>query len=115
MLAENIIDVGLYKSFELIRAKHPGDPEGIDWLLPHYSSQFFRQPMYDKLAESGFVIPFEKWFTNLAYKGNTGSSSIYIMLEELMSSGKVKKGDRILCAVPESARFSFACMQLTAE
>jgi 3-oxoacyl-[acyl-carrier-protein] synthase-3 len=114
VLANNIIEVGFLKSFERVKEKHGGDPNDITWLLPHYSSGFFRQPIYDKLAESKFVIPFEKWFTNLPYKGNTGSASILIMLEELMESGRVQKGDVILCAVPESARFSFAYMQLTA-
>jgi len=114
VLAENIIEVGLAQSFERTLAKHAGTPESIDWLLPHYSSGFFRQPIYDKLVESNFTIPEEKWFTNLPYKGNTGSASIFIMLEELMNSGRVQAGDTILCAVPESARFSFAYMQLTA-
>jgi 3-oxoacyl-[acyl-carrier-protein] synthase-3 len=114
LLSKNIIEVGFRKSFEHVKRKHPGGPEDIDWLLPHYSSTFFRQPIYDKLVECGFVIPYEKWFTNLPYKGNTGSASIFIILEELMASGQVQKGDRILCAVPESARFSFAYMHLTA-
>lgn len=85
----------------------------IDWLLPHYSSAYFRQIYYDHLKEFGFEIPYEKWFTNLSYKGNTGSASIYIMLEELYHSGKLKKGDRLLCFVPESARFSVCYMLLT--
>lgn len=114
VLADNIINVGFQKSFELVKEKHGGSPDQIDWLLPHYSSGFFRQPIYDKLVEGGYEIPYSKWFTNLPYKGNTGSASIFIILEELMSSGRVKKGDTILCAVPESARFSFAYMQLTA-
>ena len=38
----------------------------------------------------GFRIPFEKWFTNLAYKGNTGSASIYVIMEELFQSGHLK-------------------------
>lgn len=114
VLADNIINVGFQKSFEMINKKHGGSPEEIDWLLPHYSSGFFRQPIYDKLVEGNYEIPYSKWFTNLPYKGNTGSASIFIILEELMASGRVKKGDKILCAVPESARFSFAYMQLTA-
>ncbi len=114
LLADAVIEVGFQKSFERLIARHPASPDDIDWLLPHYSSGFFRQPIYDKLEESGFVIPYEKWFTNLPYKGNTGSASIFIMLEELMASGRLREGDHILCAVPESARFSFAYMLLTA-
>jgi 3-oxoacyl-[acyl-carrier-protein] synthase-3 len=65
------------------------------------------------MAKLGDAPPPQRWFTNLKYKGNTGSASIFIMLEELFKSGKLKAGQRILCLVPESARFTFACMQLT--
>jgi 3-oxoacyl-[acyl-carrier-protein] synthase-3 len=40
-----------------------------------------RQRLYDGLAASGFTVPWERWFTNLATKGNTGSAAFYIMLE----------------------------------
>jgi 3-oxoacyl-[acyl-carrier-protein] synthase-3 len=60
-----------------------------------------------------FKIPYEKWFSNLTYKGNTGSASIYVMLEELFHSGKLKKGEKLLCFIPESGRFSVAYMLLT--
>ncbi|MCF6297190.1 MAG: hypothetical protein L3J08_04275, partial [Flavobacteriaceae bacterium] len=58
-------------------------------------------------------IPWEKWFMNLSKVGNIGAGSIYIMLEELVQSGKLKKGDKILLSVPESARFSYAYSLLT--
>lgn len=93
--------------------KHSIRPESVDWLLPHYSSQWFRQSLHDGLAELGFEIPFERWFTNLTSKGNTGAASIYIMLEELVASGRPKKGERILCMVPESARMAFGFMHMT--
>jgi 3-oxoacyl-[acyl-carrier-protein] synthase-3 len=35
------------------------------------------------------------------------------MLEELVHSGKLKKGDKILLSVPESARFSYTYALLT--
>lgn len=88
-------------------------PDDIDWLLPHYSSQWFRQPLYDGLTELDFEIPFERWFTNLTSKGNTGAASIYVMLEELVASGRALKGERILCMVPESARMTFGFIHLT--
>ncbi len=86
----------------------------ITWFLPHYSSEFFRQQLHDKMAEIGVHITYDKWFTNLTSKGNTGSASIFVMLEELISSGKIQRGDKIFCLVPESARFSYAYMHLTA-
>ena len=89
------------------------EPDNVDWLLPHYSSQYFRQRLYDGLVEVGFEIPWERWFTNLSSKGNTGSAAIYIMLEGLMSSGVVQRGQRILGMVPESSRMLFGFVHLT--
>jgi 3-oxoacyl-[acyl-carrier-protein] synthase III len=85
----------------------------VEWLLPHYSSQWLRQELYDGLVELEFEIPWERWFTNLNGKGNTGSAAIYIMLEELMSSGRVRPGHRILCMVPESSQMLFGFVHLT--
>ncbi len=81
-------------------------PEDIDWFLPHYSSAFFREPLYRQLCDIGFAVPPDRWFTNLAGKGNTGSASFFIMLEELFHSGRLQTGDRILGVIPESGRFS---------
>ena len=66
-----------------------------------------------QLEEIGFPVKEERWFSNLTTKGNTGSASFYIMLEELFSSGKLQKGDRILGMVPESGRFSVGWISLT--
>lgn len=89
------------------------DVASIDWFLPHLSSMYFKGRLQERLEEDHVDIPEEKWFTNLAEKGNTGSASIYIILDELIRSGRAKRGDRILCAVPESARFTMAGMLLT--
>jgi 3-oxoacyl-[acyl-carrier-protein] synthase-3 len=93
--------------------RHNMAADQVDWFLPHYSSEGFRKPLYDCMAEVGFHVPYEKWFTNLKSRGNTGSASIYIILDELIASGRAKKGQRILCFVPESSRFSFALLHLT--
>ena len=87
--------------------------DDITWFLPHYSSDYFRLPLQKRTAEIGFPVPPERWFTNLTWKGNTGSASIFIILEELFHSGKLKAGDRLLCMIPESGRFSMAYMHLT--
>ncbi|MEN8180748.1 MAG: 3-oxoacyl-[acyl-carrier-protein] synthase III C-terminal domain-containing protein, partial [Pseudomonadota bacterium] len=63
--------------------------------------------------EMDFMIPKERWFTNLETKGNTGAASIYIMLDELANSGRLKSGDKLLCFVPESGRFSSSFMLLS--
>src|SRR5262249_7250679 len=102
------------RAIRRVQEKRGLKSQDVDWLLPHYSSQWFRQKLYDGLVELQFEIPWERWFTNLISKGNTGSAAIYIMLEELMSSGRVRPGHRILCMVPESSRMLFGFVHLTA-
>ena len=85
----------------------------VDYFLPHLSSMFFKQRLYDEMKDQGIEIPEEKWFTNLTKIGNVGSASIYIILDELYHSGNLKKGEKILVMVPESGRFSYAFMYLT--
>lgn len=85
----------------------------VDYFIPHVSSNFFVEGLKKGLAEKGIGMADEKWFMNLSKVGNVGSASIYLALEELMNSGNLKKGDRILLSVPESGRFSFAYAYLT--
>jgi 3-oxoacyl-[acyl-carrier-protein] synthase-3 len=70
--------------------------------------------MYKALEDIGFDIPYEKWFTNLYEKGNTGSASFYIILEEFAKTKPLKDKDQILCFIPESGRFSTAFVLLEA-
>lgn len=114
LLNEEIVPMVIDRSLPHYIEKHGIKPEEIDWFLPHYSSEYFRQMIYDHMQEIGFEIPQERWFSNLVRKGNTGSASIYIILEELFNSGRLKKGDRLLCFIPESGRFSVGYMMLTA-
>jgi 3-oxoacyl-[acyl-carrier-protein] synthase-3 len=87
--------------------------DDIDYFLPHMSSEYFRPKLRHSLEKIGFYIPEEKWFTNLTTKGNTGAASIFIMLEELFHSGRLQLGQKILCFVPESGRFSTVFMLLS--
>ena len=114
LLNREIIATIVDRTLTRVIAKHGLTPDSIDLFLPHYSSDFFRQPLHDRMAAIGFAIDQNRWFTNLAAKGNTGSASIYIIMEELFHSGRLKKGDRLLCMIPESGRFSVAYMLLTA-
>jgi 3-oxoacyl-[acyl-carrier-protein] synthase-3 len=112
LLNENVMDYTVTKALKEMMDKNMFNPDDIDWCLPHYSSGFFRDEVYEKMCKAGCDIPHERWFTNLPYKGNTGSASIYIMLEEYLNNGIAKKGDKVLCYVPESGRFSTAFMLL---
>lgn len=85
----------------------------VTYFLPHVSSHYFVKGLYNALKEQNIEIPMERWFMNLKRVGNVGSASIYLMLEELMNSGNLKKGDKILLSVPESGRFSYSYAYLT--
>ena len=90
-------------------------PEDVDYIIPHVSSMFF----YGKLAEGiearGLDLGMNKWFTNLTEIGNIASASIFAALDDLSHSGKLKENDKILLLVPESGRFSYGTVLLTAK
>ncbi|MFA6148346.1 MAG: beta-ketoacyl-ACP synthase III [bacterium] len=113
LLNREIIKTAVDRALAGVIARHGIVPADVDWFLPHYSSDFFREPLRKRMEEIGFPIPQERWFSNLATKGNTGSASIFIILEELFHSGRLRKGERLLCMIPESGRFSMAYMFLT--
>lgn len=111
-LRENVVPLGFKKLSEILRERGQSVKE-IDFLLPHLSSYFFADQIEKILEMNGTPIPKEKWFTNLRTKGNVGAGSIYLMLEEMLNEGHLKKGQKLLLAVPESARFSYVFSLLT--
>jgi len=113
LLNEKIIQYTVTKPLQELVAGGKLNSGAVDWFLPHYSSGFFRDKVYEGMKEAGCDIPPHKWFTNLQTKGNTGSASIYIILEELFNSNRLRKGETLLCYIPESGRFSTAFMHLT--
>lgn len=111
-ILDNVVKLGVNRYFELIE-EDKFDPAEIDWFVCHYSSHVFRSKIIQLLEKGGAMIPEERWFTNLYTKGNTGAASIFIMLEELFNSGKLRAGQKILCMVPESGRFIVSFMWLS--
>ena len=114
LLNENIVRATLGEPLAAVMARRGLRAEAIDWFLPHLSSHYFAEPVARCLDEIGLPIPRERWFTNLASKGNTGSASPFIMLDELLRSGRVQRGQRLLMFVPESGRFSSGFIHLQA-
>ena len=112
LLGSTIVPLG-GKYLTEIAERRKLDVSSVDYFLPHLSSNFFRKQVYEQLASDGMEITEDKWYTNLVEVGNVGSASIYIMLEELFNSGRLKKGQKLLLMVPESARFSYAYVLLT--
>ncbi|WP_442603095.1 beta-ketoacyl-ACP synthase III [Paenibacillus sp. KN14-4R] len=111
-LVNEITKVGTNHFLEMVEAGRI-DPQAINWMVCHYSSHFFKEEIFRLFELGGITIPDEKWFTNLYTKGNTGSASIYIMLEELLNSGHLSEGEQVVCVVPESGRFQSSIMLLT--
>lgn len=91
---------------------HDDDLRGYRVILPHLSSYFFRRYMYDvfrRLSGEGGGI---EYWTNLDTKGNTGSASIFIILDEYRRTHELAAGDRLLLFIPESGRFNFVVVSL---
>ena len=105
LLNENVIRATLSEPLAAVMVKRKLRAEDIDWFLPHTSSKYFSDPIAQALTEIGLPIPRERWFSNLASKGNTGSAAPFIMLDELFHSGRIKKGQKLLMYIPESGRF----------
>ena len=112
ILDKYILDKGV-ESMKAAMDKHGVTPDDIDYLLPHVSSHYFVDGLYNRFAAAGIEITREKWFMNLRSVGNVGAGSVYLMLEELVRSGKLRKGQRIMLCVPESARFTYSYAYLT--
>ena len=102
-LLEKMIQVWISHYLDLID-REMINPDKLKFLCSHFSAHSLKLQAQRLLKRTGTHIPEEKWFSNLYSKGNTGSASIFIILEELFYSGDLEKGDIVLCHVPESGR-----------
>jgi len=112
LLSKNIVlfgGIGLKAALD----KHGVKSSEVDFFLPHMSSEFFKDKIFQQLIANETGITYDKWFVNLSQVGNVGAASVYFMVDELFHSGKLKAGDKILLLVPESARFSYMYGLLT--
>lgn len=113
-LLPHLFDIGIHEYVGLV---HDGllDPQRIDHFLCHYSSAHFAPVVDELMAKAGMAIPAERWYSNLATRGNTGAASIFVMLDELRVTRALRPGQRILCFVPESGRFTVAFVLIEVE
>lgn len=111
-LLDRVVQLGVEGFFELVDRGRV-QPDKLSWLVVHHSSDFFRKRIFELLAKGGVRIPEERWFSNLATRGNVGAASLYVLLEELVRDKKLEPGEQILCMVPESGRFIRSYMLLT--
>lgn len=110
-LLPHLFDVCIHEYADL--ARQGWVPErGIDHFLCHYSSERFIPVVDDLLQKAQLHIPRDRWWSNLAWRGNTGAASIFIMLSEFLQKegARLKAGDTVLCFIPESGRFTAGYM-----
>ncbi|WP_158292660.1 3-oxoacyl-[acyl-carrier-protein] synthase III C-terminal domain-containing protein [Serinibacter arcticus] len=98
---EDLVDLGLI------------DLRRLDHVICHYSTNAFRDVVFDALRTRVPGLDEDRWFSNLETRGNTGAASIFVALEEAWRTGRLQPGQTVLLAVPESGRFSFGFAHLT--
>ena len=113
-LLPHLFDIGIHEYAGLVKDGWV-DPARVDHFLCHYSSEKFIPVVEDLMGKAGLAIPRERWWSNLAWRGNTGAASILIMLAEFLRTRTLKPGEQIFCYVPESGRFMAAYMLFEAE
>jgi 3-oxoacyl-[acyl-carrier-protein] synthase-3 len=113
-LLPHLFDVGIHEYAQLAKDGWL-EPERIDHFLCHYSSEKFAPVVDELMHKAGLSIPRERWYSNLTTRGNTGAASIFIMLDEFLRTHRVAPGQRILCFIPESGRFTVAFALLEVE
>lgn len=100
-------------AIEIAFKNHNVSPDIIDYVIPHISSMYFYNVLAKEIESRGIDMKTDKWFTNLTTVGNIGSVSIFAGLDELVRSGRLVDGNKILLLVPESGRFTYGVVLLT--
>src|SRR5690606_25427529 len=113
-LLPHLFDIGVHEYAGLVRDGWV-DPGRVDHFLCHYSSEKFIPVVEDLMDKAGLAIARERWFSNLAWRGNTGAASILIMLAEFLETRALAPGQQVFCYIPESGRFMAAYMLFEAE
>jgi len=113
-LLPHLFDVSIHEYVKLVREGWVRSEE-VDHFLCHYSSERFVPVVEELLDKAGLAIPRERWFCNLAIRGNTGAASIFVMLAEFLETHTLRPGQKILCFIPESGRISAAYMLIEVE
>lgn len=67
------------------------EKDNITYIIPHQANQRIIEQ-----ASKFCKIPIEKFYMNLERYGNTSAASIGIALDELVTGGELKRGDRII-------------------
>jgi 3-oxoacyl-[acyl-carrier-protein] synthase-3 len=78
---------------EAILTRHGLKASDVDLFIPHQANLRIIEAAAKRVG-----LPMDKVFVNVDRYGNTGAASVYVALEEAVSAGRVKPGDKILLA-----------------
>jgi 3-oxoacyl-[acyl-carrier-protein] synthase III len=106
-LLPNLFDVAIHEYAGLVQ-RGLVDPKRVDRFLCHYSSERFRPVVDELMQKARLAIDPDRWWTNLATRGNTGAASLFVMLSDYLRTNGLREGEQIFCFVPESGRFTVA-------
>lgn len=111
-LLPNLFELGIHEYASLAKQGY-FEADAIDHFVCHYSSEKFSGLVNQLMIDAGLQVPKSQWYSNLTTRGNTGAASIFIMLKDFLEERTPRPGERIMCFVPESGRFTVSCMLLT--
>jgi len=85
----------MYDAAQKVLAQNGLAVKDLACVIPHQANMRIIQAIADKLGENAI----EKFYINLDKVGNISSASIPVALDEVVRSGRVKKGDLVLFVV----------------
>jgi 3-oxoacyl-[acyl-carrier-protein] synthase III len=68
--------------------------DDVDWVVPHQANMRIIQAISDRVG-----ISMERFVINLARLGNTTAATVPLALDEAVSDGRIKSGDKVLMIV----------------
>jgi 3-oxoacyl-[acyl-carrier-protein] synthase-3 len=74
-------------------ARHGLTAKDVDLFIPHQANLRIIEAAAKRLS-----MPMERVFVNIDRYGNTGAASIYVAIEEAVSTGRLHRGDLVLLA-----------------
>jgi 3-oxoacyl-[acyl-carrier-protein] synthase-3 len=78
---------------QTILARHGLTADDVDIFIPHQANLRIIEAAAKRVG-----LPMEKVYVNVDRYGNTGAASVYVALEEAVTAGRVKRGDKVLLA-----------------
>jgi 3-oxoacyl-[acyl-carrier-protein] synthase III len=81
------------ESTSALLERHGLKPGDVDLFIPHQANLRIIEAAAKRVG-----LPMERVFVNVDRYGNTGAASVYVALEEAVTSGRVRPGDLVLLA-----------------